>query len=460
MKVSLIIPPKKSLYAVAPLGLGYLATALRKNNFEVEIIDCIKRKLNHSGLKRYIQKVKPQCVGIQFFSCDFDNVNKTAKLIKDIDHCITVLAGGPHPSGIPYETLKAFKELDYGFKGEAEIGLPLLLRRIRGDLDIALQAIPGLIWREDGRVKVNPQSLVEDLDVFDPPSWDLINPEEYGEAPQGGMLSSFPYAPLITSRGCSYHCAFCSVSSISGRKIRYRSINAVLKEIVYLHSNHGIKEFHIIDDAFTVNRNRVIEFCNEVIKRNLGIKFAFPNGVRLDTLDKEILNLMKKTGLYSLNLGIESGSQRILDRMKKGLDLRIVRERVGLINETGLNTGGFFIIGFPKETPEEIRQTIDFAKELPIKRAEFSDFKPLPGTEITAQLLKSGEITSINYNYLISHRVSYAPKGISYRQLKWWQRRAFLEFYLRPGTLIGLLRDIRSLRHLTALIKRCLFYLC
>lgn len=460
MKVALIVPPKKSLYVVPPLGLGYLATALRKNGFEVEIVDCIKRKFNLKALKQYIQKIKPRCVGIQFFSCDFDRVKEISKFIKEIEPYITIVLGGPHPSGNPQETLKIFKEVDYGFKGEAEVGLPLLLKRITGDSDVSFQSIPGLIWREDGGVKVNPQSLVEDLDVFDPPSWDLMNPEEYDEAPQGGMLSSFPYAPIITSRGCPYQCVFCSVSSISGKKIRCRSINSILEEIVYLHNNHNIKEFHIIDDAFTVNRERAIDFCKELIKRKLDIKFAFPNGVRLDTLDKEILNLMKKTGLYSLNLGIESGSQRILDRMKKGLNLRIVRERVGLINETGLDTGGFFIIGFPKETPEEIRQTIDFAKELPIKRAEFSDFKPLPGTEITAELLKSGEITSINYNYLISHKVSYTPNGISYRQLKWWQRRAFLEFYLRPGTLIGLLRDIRSLRHLRALIKRCLFYLC
>jgi radical SAM superfamily enzyme YgiQ (UPF0313 family) len=168
---------------------------------------------------------------------------------------------------------------------------------------------------------------------------------------------------------------------------------------------------------------------------------------------------MKDTGAYAFTVGIESGSQRILDTMKKGLTLELIEEKVNLINAVGLEPSGFFIIGYPGETVDDINATIRFAKRLKLKRAHFSNFLPLPGTEATKRLVESGEIDQTDWGTLFYSKVSYAPRGITKEQLKQLQRKAFLEFYLRPHILFRMLMEIKSINQLKMIIMRAVDYL-
>jgi radical SAM superfamily enzyme YgiQ (UPF0313 family) len=243
------------------------------------------------------------------------------------------------------------------------------------------------------------------------------------------------------------------------RRYRTRSIGHVLDEVSLLYHDFGVREIHIIDDMFSLQKQRVLDFCDGLEARRLDIAYTFPNGLRLDSLDKQMLTRMKATGVYAFTVGIESGSQRILDLMKKGISTDEVREKVALIKDCGIEPSGFFIIGFPGETPEDIDTTIRFACELPLKRAHFSNYLPLPGTESARLLCEQGEVSPGNWDELAYHETPYSPKGISRQKLKRLQRKAFLRFHLRPRILLKLLGEIRSFAHLRGLLARVRDYL-
>ena len=244
-----------------------------------------------------------------------------------------------------------------------------------------------------------------------------------------------------------------------GKKLRFRSIAMVLREMQLLYNEYRVREFHIIDDMFNFHKQRVSDFCDGVREHRVDISYTFPNGLRLNHLDLEMLRMMKDTGAYSFNVGIESGSQRILDKMKKNLTLELIEEKVNLIREAGLEPCGFFIIGFPGETVEDINATIKFAKRLKLKRAHFSNFLPRPGTESTRQLIENKDIEKPVWEDLFYSRVPYAPGGISKRKLKSLQRRAYLSFHFRPSVMWRMLLEIKSMNHLKLTFKRIWDYL-
>ncbi|MBU0957482.1 MAG: B12-binding domain-containing radical SAM protein [Nanoarchaeota archaeon] len=452
----LVIPVREeeNHYIVPPLGLGYLATALRKEKFSVDILDCSREGLDYKGFEKRIRKLNPKIIGIQVFSYDVNPVKKAIKIIKKIDSEIKIILGGAHPTSEPNEIFNQFPEIDYAFKGESEEGLPMIVNYLLKNKEVNFSKVPGLIWKEGKKIIINEQTYDVDLDKYGFPAWDLINPKLYKNAAQGGLVGSEKYAPMTTSRGCPFQCTYCTVHIMSGRRIRYRSVKHVIDEMKLLKDEFGVDEIHIIDDAFTTNKARVHEFCDELIKQKMNIKFTFPNGIRLDTLDKEILLKMKKAGLQDFNVGIESGSDKILKDMKKSLTTKIIEEKTKLIKECGLNANGFFIIGYPTETREDILKTIKFSKKIPLKKAQFSMFKTYPNTEITNKLIEEGKLEELDYDNFIFYKVGYVPEGLTAKEMKKLQRKAFLGFYLRPKILWGMLKDINSFEQIKFIAKR------
>jgi radical SAM superfamily enzyme YgiQ (UPF0313 family) len=455
LDVLLITPARESnQYIVPPIGLGYLATALRKENFSVDILDSVKKNLTQKELINEIKKINPKVLGIQLFSYDVSPSKIFIKQVKNILPKIKIIIGGAHSTSEPLEVLNQFKDADYAFKGESEEGLPLLIYYLIKNKKINLDKIPGLIWRKNNEINVNNQLYSKDLDKYGTPAWDLIDPRTYKEAPQGGFLKEYPYAPISTSRGCPFRCSYCTVHIVSGRNIRVRSVHHVIEEIKMLKEKYDVKEIHILDDAFTASKQRVIEFCKIIIADKIKIKFSFPNGIRLDSLDEEVLLKMKEAGVQDFNVGVESGSDKILDDMKKSLTTKIIKEKTNLIKKIGLESNGFFIIGYPTETREDIIRTIKFAKQIPIKRAQFSLFKAYPGTDITNKLLEDKKIDKINYDSFMYYKIDYVPEGLTQKELKNLQRKAFLEFYLRPKILLSLLKEINSIEHFKFILQR------
>ncbi|MGC8657788.1 MAG: B12-binding domain-containing radical SAM protein [Desulfomonilaceae bacterium] len=455
-----VVPVGKSHYVVPPVGLGYLATALRREGFnDVAIVDSIKEKLDGPRFINRIKELSPRVIGFQVFSSDFSSVKQLSRMAKEVLPASLIVVGGPHVSARAEESLSDFPDADYGFQGEAEVGFPLFARRVINSENIPNEKIPGLIYRNGNEIKAVSRVFVENLDKLGFPAWDLMAPNTYPDAPQGAFYEKFPIAPIATSRGCPYNCAFCGSPVNMGNRLRFRSLQSVFAEMELLYEDYGVREFHFIDDMFNASKKRVIEFCEMLAQRNWDISYTFPNGLRLNTLDEESLAWMKKTGAYAFTVGIESGSQRILDRMNKKLTLEMIRQKVNLVAQAGIAPSGFFLLGFPGETKEDMKRTLEFAKSLPLKRAHFSNFLPLPGTLATKRLLDSGEIKSPNWEELSYSNTPYSPQGVTKEQLKAFQRRAFLEFHLRPKILFKMVREIRSWFHLKSIILRAKDYL-
>ena len=453
MKILLVKPYNLSDHIQPSLGLGYLATAVRNEN-EVTILDCIKERIDLGKFEKIIRKSKPDLVGIQCYTFDIKFINSALHMIKGIDKDIITVIGGPHPSSEPKETMEYFGGvLDFLFVGEAEKGFRLLIEYLKGNRADVLN-IPGLVWRAGEIIKINSSFFEEDLDSIGMVSWDLIKPDTYPESQHGAFYKKFPIAPIMLTRGCPYDCTFCAGKVVSGKKFRKRSVGNVISEIKLLYGAYGIREFHIVDDNFTFDKRYAESFLSELEKLNLNISWALPNGIRMENLDIEFLRQMKRTGLYLVSLGIESGSDRVLGLMKKNFKSGIVKKVVELINVSGLEAVGFFILGFPGETRNEIEKTIKFSLELKIIRANYFTYLPFPGTESYLKLKEAGELNKVKWDKFYFSKAAYSPDGISNKKLRWLQRKAFLKFYLRPRILLINLSGIKSLRHFKFLFKR------
>ena len=453
MKVLFVKPYNLSDHIQPSLGLGYLAQGSRKNH-EVRIFDCIKERADIGRLGEYMKKYSPDVVGLQCYTFDLKFVKGALGAAKNIKKGVITAVGGPHPSAMPLETMQYLGEdADFLFKGEAEAAFPKLLD-ILGKAKSDFSSVPGLVWREAGQVKSNPASHIEDLDAVGLPAWDLIRPEDYPEAQHGAFFRKFPIAPIMITRGCPYPCTFCAGSVVSGKKIRKRGMGSVLGEISMLYKDRGIREFHVIDDNFTMDSSYAKEFLKKLKGLGLDISWAVPNGVRMETLDPEMLKLMKDTGLYLISLGIESGSDEILRLMKKGNTVSKIRECVRMINASGIDVAGFFILGYPGETEESIRKTIRFSLELGLVRANFFTYLPFPGSESYNELASAGELGKVDWDNFYFMNAAYVPAGLTRRKLKNLQRLAFASFYLRPKIMFYNIMSVRSARHFMFLVKR------
>ncbi len=459
MKVLLINPltNESGMVNITPnLGLGFIATSLRKNGFEVDIWDGVKKGMTRKKLKERLKMLDYDVAGFQTYTYSVKLVQEGLKTVKSLNPKVIRIIGGAHPSGEPEESMAYLKEADFGFRGEAEKSLPKLLKKLNGDNgEYQFEDIPNLIWRENGKVFYNPLQPIEDLDSVGIPSWDLINPNDYPNAPIGAFVKNFPLATISTSRGCPFACTFCANPAIMGRRTRARNIETVLEEMQLLYNDYGVREFQIIDESFTSKRDVAAGVCKEIIKKGLKVTLSFPNGVRLSSLDEELLKLLEKAGCYSLGLGIESGSERTLKEMKKGQSLKEIRDKVDLIQRvTKIRMTGFFIIGFPEEGKEDILESIKLAKELPLSRAQFTILLPVPGSEVYNKLKRKGQLNNVSFRDITYWNVIHTPEKLTKSQLKRLRLRAYAEFYLRPRILVGILSEIQSLEHLKFILKR------
>ena len=386
----LLISPKYDAYIMAPhLGLGYLSSTLKKDGHSVKILDGTRENIEYNPDEWDI-------VGVSAMSTYFPEACIEVKRAKSFG--LKTIVGGPHIICDPEQSL-IDSQADYAATGEGE----RTIKQLASGTDPRL--IEGLVYWENGKPKrsqpLQTKKLIAekkmyttkignqerdfqiDIDDFGEPDWDSIDPRSYPKiVPHGMIYKSLPLAPIITTRGCPYSCIYCSAPITAGKRMRYRDPVKVVDGIEMLIKKYGVKEIQIEDDNFTLKRRHTVAICEEIIKRKIKIDWSLPNGVRIDKLDPDLLRLMKKSGCYQMSLGIESASQRVLDLIKKRLNKNLVRTVVSEIKKAGIQPVGFFMIGFPTETKEEIKETIDFACSLELDRATFSKATPLPGTAL------------------------------------------------------------------------------
>jgi len=455
MRILLIQPLYENNFPNPPLGLGYIASALEEEGHNVQLIDLTNKPLSDYEFERAVQEVKPELVGISLMCRALPNVAKIVASLKRI-YDIPVVLGGPQVTVMPSFTLRQTKA-DFAVVGEGENTVRELVHHIeKGEGDRA--DIDGLAFVDNDKVRVNaPRRLIQDLDLIPFPAWHLMPPKEYDLAPVLTPVEKYPVGVIITTRGCPYECNYCAAPKVWGRTFRRRSPQNVVDEIELLVDDYGVKELFLSDDNFTLVRKHATDICGELMQRRIDVSWACPNGVRIDRVDRELLRTMRKAGCHLLGFGIESGSQRVLDRAKKHLDLGLVRKVVRMAKEEGITTYGFFILGLLGETTQTIRETIDFAKSLPLDRAWFNILEPYPGTEVFekfAEAVPPGEIDWSGINGatgMIAKGIGYA--NLSAEDLVHLQRKAVREFYLRPRIAIGVIRSMnfRGIKTMTRL---------
>lgn len=452
MKVLLVKPGNLSDHIQPSLGLGYIAAQIRSNR-DVLIIDCIKDKLTGEQLRPVLEDFQPDLVGSQCYSMDLPNVKLIFQAVKSFNKNTITIVGGAHPTALPNETMDFMGTdlLDFVFAGEAELGFPKFLTLLELNEQNNFSKVPGLCWKKNGQLQINQKESVEDLGSIGMPAWDLLKPESYPFSPHGVVCMNYPIAPVMATRGCPYKCTFCTTS---GSKLRKRPIESIIEEVKLLYYQHGIREFHMVDDNFTMDMDYAKKLLQNIIELNIDATWATPNGIRLDRVDKRILELMKDAGFYSISFGVESGSERIRKKMKKGSTTEKVRKDLELVKQVGgIDMTGFFMLGFPGETREDIEKTLRFSRELPLQRATFHAFIPLPGTEVWQEMENNGELARVDWEHYFFWAGAYVPQGLTHKELKNLHRKAFFLFYLRPRIIFQNLKYILKPRVLWYAIR-------
>lgn len=379
MKILFINPPGWQDGSVS-LGLAYLSGALLQKGHEVKIFDFTGKNTAPEAIAAEAREWDPELIGFHVKTAQANTASKISKAIKKIFPHALHVAGGPHVTLCYEEYLKENLEFEYGFSGEADLSFPKFCDGIQKKESV--DSIEGMIFRRNGKIILNKPEPILDLDHLPQPCFDVI---------EGFYWAGFRY-PLLTSRGCSYQCNFCSVPRLSGKKFRYRSPQNCIEELARVKTDKGIQSFEILDDNFTFLIDRAKDFCRELIKADLHLSWYCHNGIRADRFDDELARLMKEAGCTSVAFGIESGDESVFRRINKGEKLEDIVQAVAMAREAGLLTVGYFIIGLPGDSLQAVKRTIAFQKTLKLDHYIYGIFIPYPGTKGEEDVLKEGRI--------------------------------------------------------------------
>ncbi|MFC1991151.1 B12-binding domain-containing radical SAM protein [Chloroflexota bacterium] len=403
-KVLLLTPPaftfKDSLdiNPLPPLGLGYIGAVLENAGLEVKILDCLlegwedrvevaenilRIGLSFDQIEEAIRAYGPDMLGVNnLFTKQRENARKLYEIAKRLDKNIITVAGGAHPTAMP-ETALNDENLDYVVLGEGDNTIIDLVNVIEGKSDIS--TLDGVGYKENGQIKIIPKTkFIDDLDRLPFPARHLLNMEGYfGLKQSHGRREKQRFSPIITSRGCPAKCTFCSAHKVWGRKFRPRSPENVIAEMKHIIEKYGIEEVMFEDDNTTLNVKRAEKLFDLMIEEKLNLIWDTPNGVAAFALNERLIDKMKASGCYRMNLALESGNQQVLNNIiKKPLKLERAKHLIKYSRSIGLEPNIYLIIGMPGETKEQIWDSFRMAKELEIFTPFVSIATPYPGSEL------------------------------------------------------------------------------
>jgi len=431
VKKVLLVSPHKVSYRgykedLTPvLGLAYIAAVLEQQGFEVKILDIaaedfyhveelgddiIRIGIGYDEIEKRIRSFAPDTLGVScLISNQSEEMVRLCELTKRIDRNIITIVGGEHPSALPEETLSN-ECIDFVVIGEGEYTTRDLLNHIANGTDYS--SLDGFAYRDDGRIAVNPKTLfIENLDELPLPARHLLPMETYFRInlPQTGTSWRSPNTSIMTSRGCSARCIFCATSKFWGNRHRVRSIDKVLDEMEILVKKYGVRELQFIDDNLTLEKDRAMEIFQGMINRKLNLVWNTPQGIALWSIDEEVLKKMKESGCYEITFAVESGDDRVLKEIiRKPVRLETIEPLVKIARNLGFITKGYFVVGFPGETLQNMEKTFAFAKALSFDAAGIFIATPLPGTELYRLCNEKGYLKK-DFSFL---RATYARGNI------------------------------------------------
>jgi|TARA_B100001971_G_C18262386_1_gene588186 radical SAM superfamily enzyme YgiQ (UPF0313 family) len=472
MKVLLINPPdinmiRTNLPAVLdseehvgyypPIGLLYVAAhAEKETNYKIEVLDTLVEELDYDGIEKEIIRRQPDVVGIQTMTFTLIDVIKTARVVKKVNKNIHVCLGGPHINLYPDETI-AIPEIDSLVLGEGEHAFADLLKCLDSNSELA--KVKGIVFQKNGKI-INPgaRPMIENLDTLVHPARNLIPIEKYWSV----LAKNAPITTSMTSRGCPFKCIFCD-RPFFGKSFRFRSAKNVVDEMEEC-VKVGIREFVFYDDTFTIDRKRVYGICEEIEKRKLDVFWSVR--ARVAGLDEKILMTMRKAGCIRIHFGVESGNEEILKVMKKGITLEEIRTAFKLAKKVGMTTLGYFMLGNPSETREQMMETIEFANTLNADYANFALTTPYPATELYQMGFEEGIIEDDYWREFAKNPTEeFAPRfwggegHLAEDELMEMLVYSYKSFYRRPRYMLNQLLQVRSWAELKRKIKAGLLLL-
>ncbi len=468
MKCALVIPPwrpeeifssktvQSQINYWQPLGVLYVASALRQAGHEVKFFD--GSFLTYSQLVEQIRTYNPGFIGIYSTTFGWPKAKKLAMDIKKELKDAFICVGGPYPIAMKE---KCFHDpdsqaIDAIVTGEGELTCVELLEALESGKE--LKGIKGVIYRKNDKIVINPdRELIQNLDLIPFPARDLLgDPNKY--IPPPATYRKKPVATMITSRGCNKRCIFCfQIDKERKYGVRYRSVDNVLAEIEHL-VKEGYKEIKFLDDTFTSDYQRAMEIAQEIKRRKLKISWFV--SARADQVDKPLLQAFKEAGCWAILFGAESGVQKNLNTLRKGLTLEHIERAVKLAKDVGLRVSLSFMFGIPGETFEDGLKTIEFAIKLDPDFVNFHALTPFPGTYLWDNYEKYGNISNDHSDYTYQG-AAFVPFTLTREQIQTLRQLAFKKFYSRPSYIFKKISDIRNLHDLVRYWKgvKSLFWL-
>jgi len=409
----------------ALLGLGYLAAVLEKNSYKVDVIDCQVLKLSPEEFRSEISKRQPDIVGVTSSTLTYQSGLKLVKIAKQAcPNCITI-AGGSHVTFWDDKALEECPELDIVVRREGENTMLELVQRIEAGK--SYDDVLGITYRKEGKITRNPdRPYIEDLDSLPFPARHLWPMEKFRD------LEDVLY--LATSRGCVYWCEFCTTVRMHGRKYRMRSPKNVVDELEFLNKTYGVSKFTFCDDAFTVDQPRTEELCREILNR--GLKIQWNCGTRVDMITRDLLAKMKEAGCITVWFGVESGTQQVLDAMKKGISPELTIKVLGWVRELGLKPVPNVILGFPGETKKSAWKTIKFVEKIaPDDVGFYNVATPFPGTPMYDMVKEKGWLRVTDFDLYDTTHPTFETPWLSMKDLGKLREGAFHHYYMRTAFL-------------------------
>jgi len=436
-RILLIKPPvtndPKSIPGMNPaVGLMYLASYLRSfnGNRKIRIIDMILEALTPDDIPSICKEIQPDICGIYCLTMNAKNTARIGERIKRWDPNCPVIVGGPHPTFMPEKVLES-DFVDFCVMGEGEMTAHRLISALENNEPI--ESIQGVGYRGANGIVLNERPSPLDINTLPWPAYDLIPVKKYSAAkipPQSGRVKYPEYMTVLSSRACPYGCIYCH--NIFGKKFRTREAEDFVEEMIMLNKDYGIREFHIIDDVFNLKRERTLEICTLISRKLPGIALAFPNGLRTDLLDKEVLSALKQAGMYYFAAALESGSPEIQKMIKKNLNHERAWKAIDEAAKMGIIVHGFFMMGFPGETEEQLKMTIDFAKKSALNTAAFYAVTAYPQTKLHEMAKQRGVQLPDDFDQYHYHYNTLNLTDVSLSRLRTLRKKAYWQFYGNP----------------------------
>jgi anaerobic magnesium-protoporphyrin IX monomethyl ester cyclase len=440
-----------------PLGLMCLAAYLReKYHCQVKIEDIRLKGKDRRNLEAAIRLFAPHVVGISALTFESDAIPWIAESVKHVNATTPVLLGGPHATAYS-EKAALIPNIDYVVVGEGEAVTGKLIEHFMGLRNIS--DIKGIVYKDGARIICTErEELVEDINALPMPAYDLIPIELYGRFNRMSRTGSGKFMSIFSSRGCPYHCIYCH--NIFGKMFRFRSAERLFMEIKHLYDTYQIRDFEILDDIFNLDRNRLMDFCDRIINSGMKITLAFPNGMRGDILDAQQLSRLKQAGTIFIAFAIETGSPRMQRLIKKNIQLDKIKKNIEIAHMYKIHSHGFFMIGFPGETLEEMKLTVEFMVSSRLHSSALFVVMPFEGTELGEIAKKTGRVpvSDFSMNYHTENFVNLTD--VPSREINRLRRQALLRFYLDPVRLFVFVRDFPNKRELGKLILLFFRRLC